>query len=299
MTTKGIDVSGWNCETVPIDFGRVKAGGVDFVFVKAGYFTSTVATFEQNYSGAKNAGLHVGAYWFSYAETVEEAKREAAACIAAIKDKQFDFPIYFDLEWQKQLDKGREFCSEIADAFCGELQKAGYLAGLYMSRCPLQDSIYPEVAKKYELWIAEWGSKCRYDGEYGVWQYSETGRVDGVTGAVDLDYCYKDYPSIIVNGGYNGFGAKKTVEQLAREVWDGKWGNGDDRRNRLTAAGYDYNAVQKRVNELMYKPKKTVDELAREVIHGDWGNGNERKKRLTEAGYNYTVVQARVNQLMR
>lgn len=251
MTTKGIDVSGWNCETAPIDFKRVKASGVDFVLVKAGYYTSTVETFEQNYSGAKAAGLHVGAYWFSYAETVEEAKREAAACIAAIKGKQFDFPIYFDLEWQKQFDKGKAFCSEIAETFCSELQKAGYLAGLYMSRSPLQSYIKPEVAKKYELWIAEWSSQCRYDGEYGIWQHSETGRVDGVVGNVDLDYCYKDYPTIIANGGYNGFSNKKTVEQLAREVLDGKWGNGDDRKKRLTEAGYDYNAVQKRVNELM------------------------------------------------
>ena len=296
MTTKGIDVSGWNGE---VDFAKVKASGIDFVIVKAGYYMSTVETFERNYSNAKAAGLHVGAYWFSYAETVEEAKREAAACIAAIKGKQFDFPIYFDLEWQKQFDKGKEFCTNIVEAFCSELQKAGYLAGLYISRNPLQSYIKPEVAKKYELWIAEWGSQCRYDGEYGIWQYSETGRVDGVVGNVDLDYCYKDYPTIIANGGYNGFSTKKTVEQLAREVLDGKWGNDDDRKNRLTAAGYDYYAVQKRVNELVYAPKKSVDELAAEVIRGDWGNGDERKKRLTEAGYDYNAVQKRVNELMR
>lgn len=299
MTTKGIDVSGYQCETAPIDFKRVKASGVDFVLVKAGYFTSTVPTFEQNYSGAKAAGLHVGAYWYSCADTVDEAKREAAACIAAIKGKQFDFPIYFDLEERSQLAKGRKFCSEITEAFCGAIQAAGYLAGLYISRDPLQNLIYPETAKKYELWIAEWGSRCRYDGEYGIWQYSDNGRVDGVTGAVDLDYCYKDYPSIIANGGYNGFSTKKTVEQLAREVLNGKWGNGDDRKSRLTAAGYDYYAVQKRVNELVYAPKKTVGDLAAEVIRGNWGNGDDRKKRLTEAGYDYNTVQKRVNELMR
>lgn len=295
MTTRGIDVSGWNGK---VDFAKVKASGVDFVLVKAGYFTSTVDTFEHNYAAAKAAGLHVGAYWYSYADTVEDAKREAAACISAIKGKQFDFPIYFDLENPFQFDKGKEFCSEIVDAFCGELQKVGYLAGLYMSRSPLQTYIKPEVAKKYELWIAEWGSQCRYDGEYGIWQYSCKGSVDGVSGNVDLDYCYKDYPAMIANGSYNGSG-KKTIDQLAREVIRGDWGNGDDRKNRLTAAGYDYSAVQSKVNELIYKPKKTVDELAVEVIRGSWGNGEERKKRLTEAGYNYSEVQARVNELMR
>lgn len=98
--------------------------------------------------------------------------------------------------------------------------------------------------------------------------------------------------------------AKKTVEELAKEVIRGDWGNGTDRKNRLTAAGYDYSAVQKRVDELMsagnkQAAKKSVDEIAKEVLHGDWGNGEERKKRLTAAGYDYAAVQSRVNQLCR
>jgi len=296
MTTKGIDVSGWNGE---VDLKKVKASGIEFVNIKAGYAFSTVDTWERNYANAKAAGLHVGAYWYSYAKSVGDAEKEAQSFIAALKGKQLDYPVFLDLEEQFQFDKGKAFCSEIADTFCGELQKAGYLTGLYISRDPLQRLVYPETAKKYELWIAEWGSKCRYNGEYGIWQYSEKGRVNGIAGNVDLDYCYKDYPTIISNGGYNGFSAKKTVEQLAREVLDGDWGNGSDRKNRLTAAGYDYNKVQARVNELVYAPKKSVDELAAEVIHGDWGNGDERKKRLTEAGYDYYAVQARVSKMMK
>ncbi|MCM1166695.1 MAG: 1,4-beta-N-acetylmuramidase [Ruminococcus sp.] len=301
MTAKGIDISGWNGE---VDFQRVKADGIAFVIVKAGYSLSAVDTWERNYANAKAAGLHVGAYWYSYAKTAAEAKNEARSFIAALKGKQLDYPVYFDLEEKFQLDKGRAFCSEITDAFCGALRGAGYLAGLYISRSPLQDKITPEVAKKYELWVAEWGSKCRYDGDYGVWQYSETGRVNGISGNVDLDYCYKDYPTIIKSGGCNGYpqtGAKpvKTVGELAREVLDGKWGNGEERKRRLAAAGYDYGAVQGKVNELLRKPSKTVDELAREVIRGDWGNGDERKKRLTAAGYDYSTVQKKVTELMK
>ena len=93
--------------------------------------------------------------------------------------------------------------------------------------------------------------------------------------------------------------AKKTVEELAQEVLQGKWGNGQDRKNRLTAAGYDYSAVQKRVNQLLAAPaKKTIEELAREVIRGQWGNGADRKNRLTAAGYDYSAVQKKVNQLL-
>lgn len=93
----------------------------------------------------------------------------------------------------------------------------------------------------------------------------------------------------------------KTVDELAREVFAGKWGNGEDRKNRLTAAGYNYTSVQAKVNELMGKSTtgKTVDELAREVIQRLWGNGAERKNRLTAAGYDYSFVQKKVNELMK
>lgn len=97
---------------------------------------------------------------------------------------------------------------------------------------------------------------------------------------------------------------KKSVEEIAREVLVGKWGNGTDRKNRITAAGYDYSAVQAKVNEIVNgstptsSPKKSVDEIAREVIQGKWGNGADRKKRLIEAGYDYSEVQKKVNQLL-
>ena len=93
----------------------------------------------------------------------------------------------------------------------------------------------------------------------------------------------------------------KTIEELAREVIAGKWGNGYTRKTRLTKAGYDYTAVQARVSEIMdanKEPKKSIDEIAREVIAGKWGNGADRKARLKAAGYDYATVQKRVNQLL-
>ena len=102
--------------------------------------------------------------------------------------------------------------------------------------------------------------------------------------------------------------AKKTVEEIAREVIAGKWGNGTDRKNRLTVAGYDPQAVQDKVNELMGSgsapsqppepPQKSLEEVAREVIQGKWGNGTDRAQRLTAAGYNAQAVQAKVNELL-
>ena len=91
---------------------------------------------------------------------------------------------------------------------------------------------------------------------------------------------------------------RKSVDEIAHEVINGSWGNGEDRKNRLTNAGYDYNAIQNRVNELLTTPKKSIDEIAQEVIKGMWGNGDERKNRLSQAGYNYDTVQDKVNDLL-
>ena len=95
----------------------------------------------------------------------------------------------------------------------------------------------------------------------------------------------------------------KSVDELAQEVIAGLWGNQPERQQRLEAAGYDYYAVQARVNEILAPapaptPSKSIDDLAREVIRGDWGNGQERKNRLTAAGYDYSTVQARVNEML-
>lgn len=116
------------------------------------------------------------------------------------------------------------------------------------------------------------------------------------------------------NSGYKVFDASgnevypnkatssKSIDTLAREVIAGNWGNGQDRVSRLTAAGYDYYAVQKRVNEVLSRGSKlsgkSIDTLAREVIRGDWGNGKDRKNRLERAGYDYSAVQKRVNELL-
>ena len=106
-----------------------------------------------------------------------------------------------------------------------------------------------------------------------------------------------------LNGGSSSTNSntspKKSVETIAKEVIAGKWGNGDDREKKLEAAGYDYDAVQNKVNEMLSAPKpskKSVDQIANEVIAGKWGNGDEREKRLEAAGYNYDEVQDRVNE---
>ncbi len=90
---------------------------------------------------------------------------------------------------------------------------------------------------------------------------------------------------------------KKSIEEVAKEVLQGKWGNGADRKNKLTSSGYNYDAVQNVVNRLISN-KKSVDQIAKEVIQGKWGNGEIRKQKLIEAGYDYNKVQQKVNELL-
>ena len=204
-TIKGIDISQYQKD---VDFKKVKASGIDFVIIRAGYgkyVKQKDPQFETHYKNAKAAGLDVGVYWYSYALGVEDAKLEAQACLSVIKGKKFEYPIYFDLEERNQFAKGRTFCDSLVKTFCGEIEKAGYFAGLYISRSPLQQYISTSVANEYALWIAEYASKCNYNGTYGMWQYSSTGMVSGISGNVDCDYCYVDYPTKIKNGGYNGY----------------------------------------------------------------------------------------------
>lgn len=301
VTFNGIDVSGIQGN---IDFKRVKESGVDFVIIKAGYSTSTVPTWEINYANAKNSGMKVGAYWYSYASSIEEGIEEAKAFVRALKGKQLDFPVYLDLEEKKQFDKGKSFCTGLVEAFCGELERAGYYAGVYCSTYWFTNFVDENVREKRPAWIADYRDKCYYTGTYGIWQY-DAAEVAGVQYDCDRDIGYVDYSDYIKERGLNGYSkeivppdVRKTVDELAREVINGLWGNGQERADRLEAEGYSYDDVQARVNEILYAPKKTIDELAEEVIRGEWGAGDMRFRRLTEAGYDYYQVQRRVNQML-
>lgn len=205
---KGIDVSHYQGN---IDYAKLK-GNVDYVIMQIGYgqYTSQVdKTFERNYAQCKKYGIPCGGYWFSYATNEAEVKLEAQACLSVIKGKQFEYPIYFDVEGKSLV--GRAGVSAMCKAFCDTLEAAGYFAGIYISRSPAQTMLTKEVADRYALWLAEYGSKCNYGSAYGMWQYSSAGRVSGINGAVDMDYCYVDYPGIIKSKGLNGFKAQQTA----------------------------------------------------------------------------------------
>ena len=203
----GIDIS-W-CQT-KVDWSKVVT---DFAIIQAGggrYKRKKDDMFESHYSGAKSKGIPVGAYWFCRALTEQEAVEEADIFLSIIAGKQFEYPVYVDVELNSQFNLGKSKLSAIVRAFLSRVESKGYWVGLYISRGHLQSYIEDDIKTRYALWLAEWSSKLRYDGEVGIWQKSETGKVTGITGNVDLDECYFDYPTQIRKKGLNGYGTSQT-----------------------------------------------------------------------------------------
>ena len=212
---KGIDISRYQGSP---DFAKLK-NEVDFVILQAGfgrYATQKDSQFERGYAECKKHGIPCGAYWFSYASSTDEARQEAKACMDVIAGKQFEYPIYFDIEGSACSGDVYGKCK----AFCGELEKAKYFAGIYISRSPAQQYLPADVGNKYALWLAEYGGRLNWQGVVGMWQNSSTGRFSGISGDVDTDICYVDYPALIKAGGYNGFKAEPAqVLDKPEEAW--------------------------------------------------------------------------------
>lgn len=209
---KGIDIS--YCQT-QVTWSEVTA---EFVIVKAGQRDFTDPMFESHYKGAKAAGIPVGSYWYLDALTVEDAQKEADAFIQRLSGKQFEYPVFLDLENESQFQLGKKKVSELIRAFLERVEKAGYWVGLYMSKSQLENYVDDDIKSRYCIWLAQWDvSKPTYGGAYGIWQY-KVGKAAGIKGDCDLDYCYVDYPAQIKAKGLNGYG--KPIEKPPEIVKD-------------------------------------------------------------------------------
>lgn len=206
IVRNGIDVSKHNGR---IDWDVAKnSGKIEFAILRAGLgrlASQKDKQFDRNYSECKRLGIPVGAYWYSYATSPSEATQEAKACLEVIKGKTFEYPVYFDIEEDKQFKLGKKAVSDIITAFCETLEDAGYFVGVYTSRSSFQDYVDNTCKTAYTSWVAEWGNKLNYTDPADMWQKSDRGTIPGIQGRVDLDECYRDFPSIIKRFGKNGF----------------------------------------------------------------------------------------------
>lgn len=190
----GIDISKWNGG---IDFIKVKASGIDFVIIRAGFGTTGIDhLFRANYNAARQAGLHIGAYWYSYAKTKSELQNEIFAFLKAIKGMSFDMPIYWDIE-EKWVMANINY---VILTVCNALEKAGYFAGYYTS-ASMNSNVTSENKQRYTSWIAHWDKS---PGTYKpMHQYTSKGKISGINGNVDMNICTTDFPTIITQNGLN------------------------------------------------------------------------------------------------
>ena len=190
---KGIDVSKHNGA---VDWPRA-AACIDFAIIRAGYGKTYVDSwFERHLAGAQAAGLRVGAYHYSYALTVEDARAEARHLLDIINGRKFDMPLWFDMEDADGYKKKHGFTfsraniSAITQAFIDTIRAAGYQCGVYASKSWFDDYINVDADA---IWLAQWASKPTYAGKFDVWQNSDSGTVPGVTGKVDTNVLYTEF----------------------------------------------------------------------------------------------------------
>ena len=311
----GIDVSRWQGD---FNFANAKNNeGVEFAIIKAGGGDDGLykdSRFEDNYRKCMECGLPKGAYFFGNAKSVADAKKEAEYFVSILSGKKYEYPVFYDVEGKMVTDNDRATLTGIVKAFCSTMEAAGYWVGIYSSESFFNSKMNDGELTRYSHWIARWGKSkpvLSSGAETQMWQFGgetnliRSNKINGQT--CDQNYCYVDYSAKIKAAGLNGYiktgvavPVKKSNEVIADEVIAGKWGTGDDRKERLEIAGYNYSVIQSIVNDRFgVVPKKSVDEVVREVIHGDWGNGSERKQRLTAAGYDYSAVQKRVSELLQ
>lgn len=277
---KVIDVSYHNGS---IDWERVKSAGYHAI-IRCGYGSNFEnqddEQFKRNADECVRLNIPFGCYLYSYAKGATQAISEAEHAIrlcAPYRDVMA-YPLFFDTE-----EPGTETVSQAhATIFCSRVKAAGFVPGIYASQAWWLENL-PDV-DGYVKWVARWSESEPIVHGWQLWQYSERGNVPGIKGNVDLNYSRYEI---------GNHGDVSTVDDLAREVIAGKYGNGEERERKLGARA---SVVQLIVNRGLTGKWMGIDRVAREVIAGKWGNGAVRRENLGSA---YDVVQKRVNELMK
>lgn len=216
-----------------------------------------------NLTNASLNRIPLGVYFVTQAITEKEAKEEARFTVDLVKKYKLTYPIFIDSEnangGKGRADAGKLTKSKrtaILKAFCDEVKKLGYDGGVYASQSWFVDYTNLKELSKYFIWCAKYSSTAP-SIKYDAWQYMSKGTIDGITGYVDVSNFYKKAKKTEPKKKTEKKtekkkeAKKKSAETIAKEVIAGKWGNGEERKNKLKKAGYDYKIIQKLVNKLL------------------------------------------------
>lgn len=188
---KCLDVSTWQGE---IDFKKVKSAGYNYVLIRAGYGDESSQKddyFERNYKNAKEAGLKIGVYWFSYSTSQSNSTLEAKACLSCLKGKELDMPVFYDIEYEPQLHYSSSKLCGMAKNFCSYIESnSDFRAGVYAAYSTYDWNLFRDKIGDYYYWIAKVDGEQGSPLDYDIHQYTWTGKVNGISGNVDISYIY-------------------------------------------------------------------------------------------------------------
>ncbi len=210
---KGIDVSQWQGK---IDWAKVKGDGVKFAIIRCGYGADKTANddtyFERNVSECERLGINWGVYLFSYANSIDKAKSELAHILRLLKGKKPKLPVFYDLEDASTTGKcSKATILSMAKIVVNGLEAAGYRAGVYANLNWFTNYLTDQWYSTKPVWIAQYNTKCTYSKKYSIWQHSSTGKVSGISGNVDMNYCYDDLASFSVSD--SGFSSTEYIKK--------------------------------------------------------------------------------------
>ena len=205
MSKKGIDVSEFQGK---IDWEKVKNDGIEFAILRCGYgmdfSNQDDVEYERNANECERLGIPYGVYLMSYANTVEKARSEAKHVLRLIEGRKISLGVWHDIE-----DNGtsgainKETLTNIINTFCNTIKNAGYKVGVYANLNWLENKLEKTIKDNYDIWVAQYYSKCEYEGKYIMWQHTSSGKVNGISTNVDMNILYEDLPVINNNDNNN------------------------------------------------------------------------------------------------
>jgi len=241
-----------------INFNKMKNDGIKAVIIRAGYGRESSqkdCMFESHYRNAKAAGLKIGVYWYSYADSAGDAEKEAKACLECINNKSLDMPIYYDLEDYSMVKLGKTKLTAIAERFCETIKKSNYRAGVYANLNWFNNCLdYDELKRKYSIWLAQYNSVNELNCD--IWQNSSSGRVDGYSRNIDTNIIYNE--NVFKN-------IKVEKPTLTYRVYaDGKWYS--EVKGLSNVAGRKKQAI----SAVAVKVSKGNIKYRVHLLNGDW-----------------------------
>lgn len=299
MSKKGIDVSEFQGK---IDWEKVKNDGIEFAILRCGYgmdfSNQDDVEYERNANECERLGIPYGVYLMSYANTVEKARSEAEHVLRLIEGRKISLGVWYDIE-----DNGtsgainKETLTNIINTFCNTIKNAGYKVGVYASLNWLENKIEKTIKDNYDIWVAQYYSKCEYEGKYIMWQHTSSGKVNGISTNVDMNILYEDLPVINNNDNNNSKTNNSEIVKSLQKALNKDYNCGldvDGIIGSLTTKAVNNNMVRnftvgefaKWVQERLIAKGYSLNEFG---VDGRYGDESEKKVREFQANCDIDV----------